>query len=328
MTFSWLCELVNKLRKLFAPHANVHASQFKPTERGALNVDFVKDYADLCGQRLGEAGYQISSRDSREVIRSYLNIRHRRVREVRRLFHQGPYAIPAHLAAGHAALQTAVENGSDLWPYQSRKITKSAVEDGMLNDFGIQHFHLGTKPDTKHPQLISGTKELLFAVARDGYFYAIGIYDHSAWSTQALLDVVHVAWPDLFETFSVKNVNQLSQTYTDAEIASMRQSRLTAVTRRPDGKIQAPPGGGIGTDGSSLAVTRELIALIGYLEKYQELLRQDFEKAIQNGATGAGKQISLLWQDDRAFARCGDLEIDLLGNLPVPPLELSRNSAG
>ena len=37
MTFSWLCELVNKLRKLFAPHANVQASQFKPTERGALN---------------------------------------------------------------------------------------------------------------------------------------------------------------------------------------------------------------------------------------------------------------------------------------------------
>jgi hypothetical protein len=320
MLFRYSCVLISMVQEIACPRRGGRRQRGSRVNRMAPKIDLVRDYADRCRHKLNEAGYSISSTDSREIIRNYLNIRHRRIRTMPRLFHQVPYTVPAHLAGGHAALKATVENGGDLWPYQSRRITKSAVEDGMLNDFGIQHFHLGTTPDPEHANLMSGTKELLFAVIRDGHFYAIGIYDHSNWSTQALLDVVHQTWLDLFETFSVQNVDQLSVTYSDQEIASMRQVGINSVTRRRDGTIHGSPGGGIGTDGTSLAVTRELIGLIGFLEKYEKLVAEDFETGIKKGATGADKEITLVWRDGRAFAKCGDLEMDLLGNLQVPPL--------
>ncbi len=153
-----------------------------------LKINFMRDFAACCRERLKEAGYCISTNEDREVIRIYLTIRHRRVINKPRSFHQASYAIPAHLVSGHEALRKVVERGDELWPYQSRKILKSALEDGMLNDFGIQHFHLGIGPDLKHAGLISGTRELLFAVVNDADFYAIGIYDHLGWSCQMLLD--------------------------------------------------------------------------------------------------------------------------------------------
>ena len=107
-----------------------------------IQIDLIADFAARCRQRLTEAGYDTTSADDRENIRSYLNIRHRRVKNVPRTFHQGPYTAPPKLAAGQAMLKKTVEDGGDLWPHQSRKITKSAKEDDMLNDFGIQHFIL------------------------------------------------------------------------------------------------------------------------------------------------------------------------------------------
>jgi hypothetical protein len=56
--------------------------------------------------------------------------------------------VPARLAAGEQAFLTAVVAGDNLRPYQNTRLAKADFDDGLLNDFGIQHFHLGTAP---HP---------------------------------------------------------------------------------------------------------------------------------------------------------------------------------
>jgi hypothetical protein len=172
---------------------------------------------------LAAAGYTYQSNDDRETIRTYLSVKRRRIATRPRKVHKASYAVPTHLTAGEQQLLAKVAAGGDLWSHQSRKIENAEIEDGMLNDYGIQHFHLGTTSDPNYPNLIQGTKELLFAVVKDNDFYALGIFDHKAWSKQALLDIIKAEWPHLMKPFefasSTLKPTGLSHHYTDEEVA-------------------------------------------------------------------------------------------------------------
>lgn len=286
----------------------------------ALQADFLGDYAVRCGERLIEAGYTVPAGDPQAVIGGYLNIRHRRVRSRPRAFHMAQYAVPTHLTAGHAMLQQEVEEGRDLWPRQSRSIAKSGVDDGMLNDYGIQHFHLGTTPDTKHTGLSQGTKELVFAFVRDDDFYSIGIFDHDGWSMQSLLDLVHSNWPTLMTPFEVNGIVDVAVSYSDEEVAALRKNGVNVLTKRPDGTIHVGPGGGMASDGTSGATVRDLLRITRFIAEYETTVVSDFTNAIPKSMVNAGGLVTLKWRGGRAYAACGTYELDLLGNLAVPPL--------
>ncbi len=168
-----------------------------------MEADFIRDVALRCAAQLAAAGYTYPSDEDRETIRTFLSVKHRRIETRPRNVHKAPYSFPAHLAAGEEQLLAKVAAGGDLWPHQSRQIENSVVEKGMLNDYGIQHFHLGTTSDSKRPGLIKGTKELLFAVVKSDDFYSVGIFDHNAWSKQGLLDIIQMNWPELIDAYAL-----------------------------------------------------------------------------------------------------------------------------
>lgn len=204
-----------------------------------LQADFVRDVAVRCADMLSAAGYTYQAANDREKIRIYTSVKHRRIMTRRRNLHKAAYTIPAHLVVGEQQLMEKAKSGGDLWPHQSRKIGNAAVEDGMLNDYGIQHFHLGTTPDPKCADLIQGTSELLFAVVKENDFYALGIFDHKAWSKQALLDIIQSNWPTLIDPYVLKGIGlskrvearswklvASSRTRLVARISCARRSRL------------------------------------------------------------------------------------------------------
>ena len=145
---------------------------------------------------------------------------------------------------------------------------KSKTECSMIMEFNIS---ISERWPPKHPNLMKGTKELLFAVVKDNDFYALGIFDHKAWSKQALLDIVKANWPHLIKPYElVGNTLKpmgLSRTYTDAGAATLRKHGINALTEGPDGSIRMGPGGGVTTDGGSLSVSRELIKIERYVER-------------------------------------------------------------
>jgi hypothetical protein len=214
-----------------------------------------------------------------------------------------------------------VAAGGDLWPHQSRKIENFAVEDGMLNDYGIQHFHLGTDP--KHQNLIQGTKELLFAVVKNDDFYALGVFDHKAWSKQGLLDIIQANWPKLIEAYVLKDsehmkVVGLSRNYTDEEAATLRKAGVNVITQGADGSLRMGMGGGVTTSGQSLSVTRDLIKL----EDHAKRLQEDVIANMTRQGLLPDAEVRIEWRGNVPYAVTvpPGLEIDLSGNLCIPPL--------
>ncbi|MGB8900000.1 MAG: hypothetical protein WCC90_12555, partial [Methylocella sp.] len=226
-----------------------------------------------CADQLAAAGYTYQSGNDREIIRTYASVKHRRIQPRRRMVHKAPYSVPAHRATGEQQLLAKVAAGGDLWPHQSRKIENVDVEDGMLNDYGIQHFHLGTTPDPKHPNLIQGTKELLFAVVKNDDFYALGIFD--PWSKQALLDIIQANWPNVIEPYVLQDsahmkVRGLRRNFTDEEEAILRKAGVNVITHGADGSLRMGPGGGVTFGGKSLSATSDLIKLEDSVKVLQE----------------------------------------------------------
>lgn len=293
-----------------------------------LHIDFQENFANRCAEMLKAEGYEVPSGSPPDIITAYATVRNRRVSARVRALHKANYQVPAHLSAGESLLLSKVTAGGDLWPHQSRKISNTGIEDGMLNDFGIQHFHLGTQPDSKHSHLISGTKELLFAVVTDTDFYAIGIYDHNAWSQQRLLDVTHATWPQLMRpsmlnASSDSNVLGLSAQYSDVDHAELRAVGVNVITQRPDGSIHMPPGGGVTTAKTGAKVAMQVIQIRDLIKSLEGQVADAFTPFIANSTVGADAIVVLEWRGDETFAVTvppGPVEIDLFRQLSVPDL--------
>jgi hypothetical protein len=276
---------------------------------------------------LDAAGYTNYPAADEDILRTYTSIRHRRIRPRPRAVHKAPYTVPAHLAAGEQQLLVTVANGDDLWPHQSRKIGNVAAEDAMLNDYGIQHFHLGTTPDPRHAGLIGGTKELLFAVVKEDDFYSLGIFDHSVWSKQALLNIVQENWPHLLEPFVVKGgshlkVLGLQHLHTDEERAVLRKNNINVLQQRPDGTVHMGMGGGIATNGASISATRDAMKLTDHVKSLQEQVTQELQTKVTAGQIRSDANVCLDWRADGpvAVTEPAAFEVDLTEALAIPPL--------
>ncbi|MDD2859684.1 MAG: hypothetical protein PHI71_01275 [Acidiphilium sp.] len=285
-------------------------------------IDFISDAAARCSDMLTAAGYTFQPTDDRDTIRTYTSIRHRRIRPRPRVVHKASYTVPPHLAGGEQQLLAKVVAGGDLWPHQSRKIGNVVAEDGMLNDYGIQHFHLGTSPDPKRAHLIEGTKELLFAVLKEDDFYVLGIFDHSAWSKQDLLDIIHANWPELIAPYTIKGALGLSHNYTEEEAAKLRSAGINVIQQRPDGTIHLGMGGGVTTNCRSMAATLDAIGLVQFVDNLQDEVLTMLATKLSTAPLLTNTDVRLEWRSDEPFVVTDQpaFEINLTGKLAIPPL--------
>ncbi len=271
-----------------------------------FTIDLKSDVAAHCAEHLINAGYSPPAH-YKDVLELYLEVKNRRVASIPRLYHTSGYSVSEELEKGHSLLKAKIIAGDDIWPHQSRKILKDSYEDGMLNDFGIQHFHLGTTFSQAKPELIEGTSDLLFAFVTDTEFYAIGIYNHLSWSRTELLDIVHKHWPHLTEPYSLKpnadgNHSKLAYNYSDAEILELRKAGINAFTTRTDGTVTMGLGGGITGAKTSVKVFRELMKTLEYLDQLEHWVLKNFEDALLADSAATGGVVRLVWHGCYAHA--------------------------
>ena len=228
-------------------------------DNGIIIADFFAYIAEECNRRLEKEQYKVkkkyeilSSLDkNKSIVDSYLNALHRRIPMRPRKIHKAEYETPSYLIEGEKKFLDKVRTGDDLGPYQSRQSKTRNYEDGMLNDFGIHHFHLGIKKCSKNPYFVSRQKHLLFALVCSDDFYCIGYYEHGDWSRSILLDTIHSNWPHAISSYAVQGVIDISPRYTDEEHQKLREAGVNILTQRPDGTVYAPPGLGITAAGTS-----------------------------------------------------------------------------
>ena len=204
----------------------------------------------------------------------------------------------------------------------------------MLNDFGIQHFHLGTEPHPTKPGFMARTESVLFALVRDGDFYSLGCHAHSAWSQTSLLDLTHATWPDVIASSSPNTapggptnapgmkILGLRHNYTDDEVETLRKAGINALTQRPDGTIHAGPGGGVTTSGKSGKVAREVATIKDLCNRVERELKAMLALMLASGDFTPPVTLRLEQRAANTFAVVNGNrgEFDLGRRLFVPPL--------
>ena len=142
-----------------------------------------------------------------------------------------------------------VERGENINPYLSRKLPNLSANDELLNDWGIQHLHLGSSLITKKKNrgFIEGTPELLFVYFDEQSAYFIVIGDHESFGDQELLEILHDNWPEILEKFKAPNIKSvIPDDLTKKQRYQMRKAGYNlGVNVMRDGTAYVMVGGGI-----------------------------------------------------------------------------------
>jgi len=154
----------------------------------------------------------------------------------RRILKASGFVCPLHLQQGLNNLEQAFIDGSAIWPWQSKRIDEPIREDGLFNDYGVVHFHLGAV--FEGGGYVQRTRELLFAIVEPNALYEIGIFDHGDWYELTILDTIDVNRPRLLDSVTVKAPG-ISSDYIDTanEVKKLRKGHINGYDKawsRPD----------------------------------------------------------------------------------------------
>ena len=252
-------------------------------------MDFFADYSEWCRGALLTAGYVVEPNETAEsLITKYFNVRHRRVPLRKRQPHMAKaFRCPPEHQSGLQVLLAKVTNGDDLRPHQSTLLANADFDDAMLNDWGIQHFHLGAASHPRLPGFMSRTGPVLYAVVQKNDFYCIDVVEHGKWSSQDILESINNDWPHLLSHSHPKSSTlkpqSLAVQYSDEDVAKLRKAGIQPITQRKDGSITIAPGGGIAMDGTSGSVVFARTRLLSHCRELERTVAQEIETWVKNG---------------------------------------------
>jgi hypothetical protein len=293
-----------------------------------IRGNFFADVATLCGKRLLAAGYTLpDSVTPSDVVLMYLNVRKRLINAKPRNVYAAPDidVSPEHKDGFNLICHKAKE-GEPLRPHQSDKLLRADCSDALLNDWGIQHLHLGLTSGSRKDGFVDGTERLLYAIATERDFYCISIMGHKDFSCKKLLEIVHKNWPQLLQNFKLNGALS-GEDHSDADIHALRKSGINTNHRMPDGTVYFSPGGGITSARTSLAVMMDMQRLA---RRCDEMMRTTIENLQVLVDTFRKRWIfidppfhfQLQIIDQKAFAleKNSGRGLDLKTPLEIPPL--------
>lgn len=222
-----------------------------------VEPDIIGDYVGILRDRLiYRIGYPKSTVDNicnhDELILTYFRVLRRFVSSIPRTIRKARDFVcpPEHLDA-LVQIENKIKIGNSINPYLSRKLIDLDYNDLLLNDWGIQHLHLGKTVYTKgnHKGFIEGTKELLYVYFDEECAYFIKILGHSDFTAQILLQTIHDNWPDVLA--SNHNPHVSGDNLRDIEIKELRRKHANYCLALRDGTSYLPIGGGMTGSGDN-----------------------------------------------------------------------------
>ena len=247
-----------------------------------ITCDLYADWIASIRQEFSNAGFSHEDIDDHDCAIRWQSWNRRMVPQRQRVFHRADsFSCPVEHQPGLAALEKAFTNGDNVRPWQSKLIDCVAYEDGLLNDYGVLHFHLGTVLDASG--YIQRTGPLLFAIVRDDDVYAIGIYGHGDWYELDILNVTDCNWPSLLDPVTIKAIDTAYSPKTREEIKALREANVCTIISLDSGRIIAPVGGGVATDGTSNDAVRSADYWAKFLSDADKVLIDAVKDSVRKG---------------------------------------------
>lgn len=228
------------------------------------------------------------------LVHSFFNLKQRVVEPTSRTVHvPAGFVCPATLQTGFDSLLQKVRMGQSLFPHLSRQIFNPNFLDGMLFDWGIQHFHLGFTPDSRKPMLIAGTSEVVYAVVEEHDFYVLGINHHGAWADKDLLRIMRGNFPQLLSHHKMEGFVAIETVFTESDHLQLRKARVNTIVDL-DGEFFMSPGGGINSAGGSMESSMRINFIRRWYRDAQKAILAGIEKMQEDLAPESATRFSNL----------------------------------
>jgi hypothetical protein len=246
------------------------------------SLDFVRDWREHLKTELKASGYPSQGVSDSDIPLCYFNLLRRMVNPVpRTILKSREFTCPAPLLAGLALVESKIVRGENLQPHLSRKLLKPFFNDGMLNDWGIHHLHLG---DVVEPDGFAKRSEpVLFVRFDESTAYLIDTRKHGAWTEQECLRILHRNWPASIQQY--KREGLTGEQLSDDTLKVVRSKNLN-VALDVDGVAYMGMGGGVVASGAAISVRvqidRHIIRLQGlqdWCRSNRDVLALEAEKA-------------------------------------------------
>jgi hypothetical protein len=257
-----------------------------------IQIDFVSDWKEEMVKEMKEEGIQTSNTLSKDslIIRYFTYLRKKGVPQSRNVYISKEFKCPPEHEKGLEKLIKVLKNGGDISPYLSKQIDNLTFNDGMFNDWGILHLHLGEEMEEGNIY-IERTGPLLFAYFKDNNAYLINVFLHKEWTKIEVLQTIQNNWPRLIEPFKLKGFVGLAQQYTEKQHQQLRNAGVTVMMELQDdtgAKFPIVPiGMGIAASGDSTNDVRNYHDQIQEIRKTEELVKDNLDyiknNIIQNG---------------------------------------------
>ncbi|MGD6831000.1 hypothetical protein ACQCT5_02465 [Sutcliffiella halmapala] len=274
-----------------------------------VEMDFVSDWQDIMIDDMTTDGLQFSSTMPKDslVIRyfTYLRKKGGQTPRPRRVHRSNEFVCPPELLTGLNQLVDLLENGQDISPYLSKQIDNISAIDGMFNDWGVLHLHLGDRPDARDGRFIVRTGPLLFLYLMKDDAYLINVHEHGDWADKSILQTVQDNWPDLIKPYVLKGVIGLSHQYTEEQHADFRNAGVAVILELKDVNgdtlVIAPPGLGITTSRDAMQDVRTYQGQVKELRKIEDYVLENdclFQETF-NGNTPDPLCLKLVHEDEK-----------------------------
>lgn len=233
-----------------------------------IKMDFCDDYSRLVKYWMQKQGLQ-SDKDGWDLWYEYFNFQKKNiVPQKRKVWKSKEFSCPQEFEKGLGMLIQRFEQGKDISMYLSKMAQNPSKGDDLLYDWGIYHFHLGEKIDSK-TGYCERTGPLLFAKVDDMNVYLINVYRHGAWTKQEMLKIIYNNWPNIIERYRIPEVVRVTEKPSDSEYAEIRKAHRSIFLEVEENAVYWAPGGGYMASGHSIEITRHCDRIYNGLKEFE-----------------------------------------------------------
>ncbi|WP_151809262.1 hypothetical protein [Acinetobacter soli] len=250
---------------------------------------------------------------SKKLFPQLCNLLHKLInKNPRKVFFSKKFRVPDDLRAGLDALVFKLENGEDVNPYLNKPSVDPKQQDGMLNHFGIHHFHLGTNLKG-HFMERTGIIALVLIRNDIAFFIDAPLHGKDAdplvWSKQIYIQIIHDEKPELISMFKV-NGTLMSDPLDDENLNILRKKNVNAFIQVNDGTHYMGPGFGTLASGESLITKLEYLKLMKVLEERFDSAKQ----LVLKNVTSSAKELVLRMVDFGGHTNALTVFFDVIQN--------------
>ncbi|WP_339304361.1 hypothetical protein NST33_17990 [Paenibacillus sp. FSL L8-0435] len=265
-----------------------------------LTIDFEKDWKDYIRLRLESYSFlkkeDIDNLNDEDISYVFFELKNRLISQSQRtVYFSNEFNCHRSLQTGLNDIVNKIKSGNDLTPHLSRRIKDLNTVDGLLNDWGIHHLHLGTEIDSDGFTNRYRRGELLYVLFNESSAYLIQIMDHRSFSKKELLRIIHNNWPNIIEPYRMNGIKLFPANITDNHISQFRNAGITTLVQIDEDTVYAPIGGGITGAGTSTKATMTSHRYHNQIKLYEQRIKTNFHYYLSKINETTGKTPPNIW---------------------------------